>query len=482
MPDSKIIYRLLRKFRCSTLLRNRYRTFDPTTIALFIAFFSGGFLLFFSGYLLSVSASKSPLPQTNPLVSSVQALYKSMGLISDDELGLNNESDQITIEEGENEPPHRIEKRSIKKGDSIYTILTAAGLTPAEVHALAAQLKGTRAIKKLEVGNTYEIETGTHGEFISFSVKSTPYKILHVIKDEQTGEMSVQQETIEYDTRIATIEGILHSSLASELRSRNRASLNHKIRKILSSRLDFKRDIHPGATYRVLFQEMWEESNYVGTGDILAIEISSKGRKYNAYQFTNNKGDTSYYDEIGRPMLRGRSLLIKPCRYSHVSSGFGYRTHPITGRRQFHGGIDLAAPTGTPVRAAADGRIIFRGRNGNAGNMITIAHYGKVHTMYLHLSRYASGSRYGKKVKQGDIIGYVGSTGRSTGPHLDFRIIRNGRPQNPLVALKQTAPRRALSPSELHNFMARVQTYHQQLGGERPVMVADTGKQRETLL
>jgi murein DD-endopeptidase MepM/ murein hydrolase activator NlpD len=481
MPDINI-YRLLKKFRRSTLFRDRFRTFNSTTVALFIAFFSGGFLLFFSGYLLSASASNSPTPPTNPLVSSIQNLYKSIGLISDDELGVNDESEQVTIDEGENDPGHRIEKRSIRKGDSIYTILTAAGLTPAEVHQLAAQLKGNRSIRNLRVGKTYEIETGRNGEFISFSVKSTPYEILHLVKDEQTGELSVQQEAIEYDTRIATIEGTLRSSLATELRGRNRGSLNHKIRKILSSRLDFRRDIHPGATYRILFQEMWDESHCVGTGDILAVEISSKGRNFKAYQFTNTKGDTAYYDEKGRPMMQGHSVFIKPCRYSRVSSGFGYRTHPITGSRQFHGGVDLAAPTGTPVRAVADGRIIYRGSKGLAGNLVTIAHGQGLHTMYLHLSRYGSKCRYGQRVKQGDIIGYVGSTGRSTGPHLDFRIVKNGRLKNPLVALKQTAPRRSLSPAERHSFMAKMQAYHQQLGGERPVMVADTGKPGEPVL
>ncbi|RXK82363.1 M23 family metallopeptidase [Chlorobaculum sp. 24CR] len=395
---------------------------------------------------------------------------------------MNDESDKVTLDEGENDPAHRIEKRVLRRGESLYTILTAAGLTPSEVHELTSQLKGNRAIRGLRAGKTYQLETGKKGKFISLSVQSSPYEILHLVKDQQTGKLSTERETIEYDTRVATIEGTLRSSLSSELRSRNRGSLNPKIRKILSSRLDFRRDIHPGATYRILFQEQWDETHCVGTGDILAIEISSKGRKFNAYQFTNTKGDTAYYDEKGRAMMQGRAMFVKPCSYRRVSSGFGYRIHPVTGQRQFHGGIDLAAPVGTPVRAVADGRVIFRGRKGNAGNMITIAHSGKVHTMYLHLSRYAASCRYGKRVKQGDIIGYVGSTGRSTGPHLDFRIIRNGRPQNPLVALKQVAPRRSLSPAELHSFMARVQTYERQLSADRPVMVADTGESGESVL
>lgn len=472
MSNSQFRHFLLR-LRRSALFRSRPLLLASSTALLVVLFFSVSLIL---------SATSRQTASEHGSTSPIHTLFKSVGLASDDELGLNDESDKVTLDEGENDPARKIEKRTLKKGDSIYTILTAAGLTPSEVHRLTVQLKGNAAIKGLKAGKTYEFETGRNGKFVRFSLQSSPYETLHIVRDEQTGRVSAERETIEYDTRVATIEGTLSSSLSSELRSRNRSSLNPKLKKILSARLNFRKDIQAGATYRILFQEQWSGTDFIGTGDILAIEISSKGRNFKAYQFTNAKGDTAYYDEKGRAMVQGRTMFIQPCRFSRVSSGFGYRTHPVTGRRQYHGGVDLAASTGTPVKAVADGRIIFRGRKGNAGNMITIAHSGKVHTMYLHLSRYASGSRYGKKIKQGDIIGYVGSTGRSTGPHLDFRIIRNGRPQNPLVALKQAAPRRSLSRSELHSFMARVQTYHQQLDSQRTVMVADTGKRRETLL
>lgn len=469
----KQFHHFLLKLRRSALFRSRPLLLASSTALLAVLFFSVSFVL---------SATSRQTPSGHWTISPIHALGKSLGLTSDDELGMNNESDKVTLDEGENDPAHRIEKRVLQRGESIYTILTAAGLTPTEVQELTSQLKGNRAIRGLRAGKTYELETGRNGKFISFSVQSSPYEILHLVKDQQTGKLSAESETIEYDTRVATIEGTLRSSLSSELRSRNRGSLNPKIRKILSSRLDFRKDIHPGATYRILFQEQWDKSHCVGTGDILAIEINSKGQRFNAYQFTNAKGDTAYYDENGRAMMQGRSMFVKPCSYRRVSSGFGSRINPVTGQHQFHGGVDLAAPVGTPVRAVADGRVIFRGRKGNAGNLVTIAHGGGLHTMYMHLSRYAASCRYGKRVKQGDIIGYVGSTGRSTGPHLDFRIVKNGHLENPLVALKQVAPRRSLSPAELHSFLARVQTYQHQLSTDRPVMVADTGKSGEPVL
>jgi murein DD-endopeptidase MepM/ murein hydrolase activator NlpD len=466
-------HHFLLRLRRSALFRSRPLLLASSTALLVVLFFSVSFVLSITSRQASTEGRSA---------STIQSLFRSIGLAGNDELGLNGESDKVTLDEGENDLSHRVEKRVVKKGESIYTILTASGLTPNEVHQLTSQLKEDKSFKGLTAGKTYLLETGRSGKFIRFTWQSSPYAMLHLVKDERTGQLSTQKETIEYETRVATLEGTLHSSLSSELRNRNRSSLSPQLGKILASRLDFKKDIHAGATYRILFQEQWNGKQFIGTGDILAIEINSKGEKFNAYQFSDAKGDSAYYDEKGRAMAQGRTLFIEPCRFNRVSSGFGYRVHPISGRSEFHGGVDLVAPTGTPVKAAADGRVIFRGLENGTGNMVTISHAGGLHTMYLHLSRFTPTCRYGKAVKQGEVIGYVGSTGRSTGSHLDFRIIRNGHPENPLVALKQTAPRQSLSSRELRSFMARVHAYQERLGGTRPVMVADAGGVADPLL
>lgn len=466
-------HHFLLRLRRSALFRSRSLLLASSTALLVVLFCSVSFVL---------SAKSRQTSTANRSASTVQTLFRSIGVASNDELGLNAESDSVALDEGDNDPAHRVEKRVVKRGESIYTILTASGLTPTEVHQLTSQLKADKSFKGLTAGDTYVLETGRNHKFIRFTWQSSPYAMLHLVKDERTGKLSTQKETIEYETRVATLEGTLRSSMSSELRSRNRASLAPQLRKILSSKVDFKKDIHAGATYRILFQEQWSENRFIGTGDILAVEIRSKGEKFNAYQFSNAKGDSAYYDEKGRALAQGKTLFVQPCRFNRVSSGFGYRVHPISGRSEFHGGVDLVAPTGTPVRAAADGRVIFRGMENGSGNMVTISHPGGLHTMYLHLSRYAPTCRYGKAVKQGEIIGYVGSTGRSTGSHLDFRIIRNGHPQNPLVALKQAAPPRSLSSRDLRSFMARVRTYQERLGSTRPVMVADVGRGVDPML
>jgi murein DD-endopeptidase MepM/ murein hydrolase activator NlpD len=472
MSNPKFQHFLLR-LRRSALFRSRSRLFVPVSVLLAVLFFSVSFVR------SSSSSGNSPKTASG---SPLHDISRSLGLAGNDELGLNGEYDKVTIEEGENDPSLGIEKRTINKGESIYTILTGAGLTPAEVQQLTSQLKGDKAVRGFRAGRSYEIEKTRNGNFMRFTWQASPSTVLHLVKDQQTGKLSVNRETIEFDTRVATLEGTLHTSLSNELSLRNRSSLGPQLKKILSSRVDFKKDIHAGATYRILYQEQWKGNRYVETSDILAVEIMSKGQKFNAYQFSDAKGYTAYYDEKGHALAQGNTTFIQPCRFNRVSSGFGYRIHPITGQREFHGGVDLVAPTGTPVRAVADGRIIFRGRENGTGNLVTIAHGNGLHTMYMHLSRYASTCRYGKAIKQGDIIGYVGSTGRSTGSHLDFRIVKNGHLQNPLTALHQKALLKTLSQADLRSFMARMERYHERLGGQTPVMVADAGRHADPML
>lgn len=400
-------------------------------------------------------------------------MYRSLGLINDNDFGQNNAAGEAAVQESETVLSEIIETRTVQRGDSIYTILSAAGLSPAEIDAMTSQLTGDKALQGFRPGTTYELETTRDGVFKRLSWHASPVSTLHMVRNQQTGAWIVNKENVEIDTRVATLEGTLHSSLARNLQKHGRAALAPRLNRILSSRIDFRRDIHAGTTYRILYQEKWIDKQFTSTGDILAVEINMNGRRVNAYKFTDAKGNTAYYDKKGIAVAQRRPLYIKPCNYRRISSGYGYRIHPITKRRHFHGGIDLAAPTGTPVRAVADGRITWCGRKGAAGNMVTIEHARGVKTKYLHLSRFASTCRSGKYVRQGQVIGYVGSTGRATGPHLDFRIYKNNHSKNPLIVLRQKAPTRRLSQAELRGFMAKIQTYHNQLEG-KPVSNSTT--------
>jgi murein DD-endopeptidase MepM/ murein hydrolase activator NlpD len=429
-------------------------------------------------FFLPVSGSNLKSSPKHQLICSVRTVYKSLGISYDDEFGFTKEPDFVEIEQGETNVRQHIHEKKIKEGESLYSILVASGLSPTEVHTMTGRLKGKFSVKGFRPGQTYEIETNPNGSFNRFSYRLDAATYLHLEKDDHTGELNVWRETLDYETRLATLDGKISGSFAHELQKRGRSGLVSQLRELLSSKLDFKRDIQPGTAYRVLFEEQWIENDFIGTGKILAVEISGGARQYNAYRFTDLKGNSAYYDEKGKA-LQNHLVFGQPCNYSRVSSGFGYRVHPIRRSVHFHGGVDFAAPVGTPIRAVADGKIIFRGVKGGAGNMITIAHGSSLHSQYLHLSRFSPKSSFGNRVQQGDIIGYVGSTGSSTGPHLDFRIIRNGKLQNPLVALSTASPVKSLSPAEMGSFLAKLDIYHAQLDN-RQMMLASTAKKRDS--
>lgn len=381
----------------------------------------------------------------------------------DDELGTTDDTELVTIEDESSKFSNTISEETILRGQSLYSILTNAGLSPKEVHEITLQLKGSFSVKNFRPGKSYLIEKDPSGNFLCFTYQQSPSSILHVQRETESEQFNIWQETFESQNRVSALSGTISSTLSAELQQHGRYALISQLQKLFAHKVNFKRDIQPGTTYNVLFEEEWIGNEFVGIGKILAAEIYTGNTPATAYRFTDSKGNTGYYDSKGKSLKRTNALFVKPCNYSRISSRYGYRTHPILRRRHFHGGIDLAAARGTPVYAAANGKILFRGRKGAAGNMVTIAHANGYHTKYLHLSRFSANARHGSRVKQGQVIGYVGSTGRSTGPHLDFRVVRNGKPQNPLIALKSVCEIKGLPKAEMDNFLAQISIFRMQL-------------------
>ncbi|MBO8093010.1 MAG: M23 family metallopeptidase [Prosthecochloris sp.] len=407
------------------------------------------------------------------ITSDRDPLYSTILNEYEDELGITDETDTVEIEEGEPVSKNTLVTGNVKRGESLYLILTAHGLSPADIQTLSGELKGKFSVKSLKSGQAYQIEKDPNGEFLSFSLKESRARTLHLERSPEPGRFHVWQEVLDYDIRLATLSGTISSNLSLELQKQQRYSLISQLQNLFSWKINFNRDIHPGTTYRVLFEEKWIGDEYISSGNVMAAEIGLDGQQYTAYRFTDSNGKTAYYDEKGQSL--SGFFLSQPCNYTRISSGYGYRTHPILKRRHFHGGVDYAAPAGTPVYAVADGKIVFRGRKGAAGNMVTIAHANGYHTKYLHLSRFARNAPYGSRVKQGEVIGYVGSTGRSTGAHLDFRVVHNGKTQDPLKALRAAGTRTTVAKNEMQNFMAQLSVFRAQLD-ETGVLVADVAK------
>lgn len=201
------------------------------------------------------------------------------------------------------------------------------------------------------------------------------------------------------------------------------------VAEVFAWQVDFHRDLQPGDTLKVVFVRQECEDQLLGYGPVLAATLTNRGKEYRAFRFVHN-GKAGYYDELGRPLKR--QFLRSPLPYSRVTSGFSLsRRHPILGRRLPHFGVDYAAPEGTPVRVTADGVVSFVGWKGGGGKTVEVRHAGGYVTAYLHLSRFCPGLAVGRRVSQGDVIGYVGSTGLATGPHLDYRVTQHGHYLNP---------------------------------------------------
>ncbi|HIE54487.1 MAG TPA: peptidase M23, partial [Chromatiaceae bacterium] len=218
--------------------------------------------------------------------------------------------------------------------------------------------------------------------------------------------------------------------------------------------IDFALELREGDQFRVLYEEQYLDGKKLRNGPILGAEFINQGKSYRAIRYTDSKGDTAYYDPDGH--AKRRAFIRTPVKFSRISSRFTRkRWHPVLKKWRSHKGVDYAAPRGTPVKATGNGTVVFRGKKGGYGNVIFLRHGGKYTTVYGHLSRFAKGVKNGSKVKQGQIIGYVGSTGLATGPHLHYEFRINGIHRNPLtVKLPKTL---RLPESEMARFLQQSQ-------------------------
>jgi murein DD-endopeptidase MepM/ murein hydrolase activator NlpD len=204
--------------------------------------------------------------------------------------------------------------------------------------------------------------------------------------------------------------------------------------------IDFALDIREGDQFAVLYEGLYLDGERIGTGNILAAEFTNQGKLYRAVRYTDARGHTDYYAPDGHSMRK--TFLRTPVSFTRISSRFNSgRKHPILNRIRAHKGVDYAAATGTPVKATGNGKIVLRGKKGGYGNTVVIQHGSSYSTLYAHLNNFARGKTVGSRVQQGEIIGYVGSTGLATGPHLHYEFRVNGVHRNPLtVKLPDAAP------------------------------------------
>ncbi len=253
-------------------------------------------------------------------------------------------------------------------------------------------------------------------------------------------------------SEVVRLEGVVESSLFGAVEAAGGgAELAVRMAQIYQWDIDFLRDLRKGDRFVVVADRQSVEGEFFGWGTIFAARFVNGKRTLDAVVYPDDNGRLGYYDLNGHPLRK--QFLRSPLKFSRVTSRFSMsRYHPVLKRRMPHYGVDYGAPVGTPVHATADGTVTRTGRNGGGGNMVTVRHTNGYETNYLHLSRYGKGVRRGGRVSQGQLIGYVGSTGLSTGPHLDYRVKLNGRWINPLTI--SSPPVKPLAEERLQRYLA----------------------------
>ena len=263
------------------------------------------------------------------------------------------------------------------------------------------------------------------------------------------------------------VSGELRGALETSIRrAGGPANLADGMARVLQWDLDFNRDLRVGDRFEILFDELLLDGKIQGVAEVHALRYRNRDRWLEAYSFSEegsgDRGSNRYYDADGQPLRR--QFLRSPLPYSRVTSRFSLsRFHPILKRRMPHYGVDYGAPVGTPVRATADGTVLSAGVRGGGGRTVRLRHPNGYLTAYLHLSAYAQGIRSGARVDQGQVIGYVGSSGLSTGPHLDYRVQRNGRWINPANLVSEPVP--PLADAVLPAFFERRDALRHELHG-----------------
>lgn len=317
----------------------------------------------------------------------------------------------------------------VRPGETMVEIFQRNGLPLQDLFRIREAAASLHRLRHLIPGRPYRIEIDTDN-----SVRSLVYQIdgdrLLAIRREEPG-FTAAREAIPYERREGRIGGVVETTLIGALGEEGASGpLALQLSDIFSWDIDFTTDLRKGDSFRVVVEELWLDGRLARYGDILAAEFVNNGMSYRAYRFEVG-GRAGYFDDDGRSLRK--AFLKAPLSYRRISSRFTKsRIHPILRIRRPHLGVDYVAPRGTPVSALGDGTILYAGRKGANGNLVIIRHPMGYTTYYGHLSRFARRIRRGAKVSQGDVIGYVGSTGRSTGPHLDFRIRKGDRFLNPL--------------------------------------------------
>jgi murein DD-endopeptidase MepM/ murein hydrolase activator NlpD len=335
------------------------------------------------------------------------------------------------------------------RGDTFAALLTRLGVDGADITLLLKQHGGSKPFRSLRTGMTVHARTSDLGQLLELRFIAGESTVLGFARDGE--RFAVVDEPAELVRRVYLKKGEIRSSLfaaADEVGLPD--SVTIQVADVFSGDIDFHRDLRRGDRFTVVYEVVHHQGRALRSGRVLAAEFVNNRKALRAVWFVDEDGKGGYYAPDGSNLRK--SFLRSPLEFSRVTSGFAMRFHPLLREWRAHNGVDYGAPTGTRVRATADGVVDFAGRQGGYGNLVVLRHYGGITTAYAHLSGFASGMHRGARVAQGDVVGFVGATGWATGPHLHYEFRVNNTHRNPLTVVMPAAE--PVAPHRMDAFRA----------------------------
>ena len=317
----------------------------------------------------------------------------------------------------------------MQPGDNLALIFNREGLSAQELHRLVSAGPLGARLSDIAPGEEFSLRLGEDDELLNLRYAPDPLSTLSFTRE---GDRFLGEEIIaEPERRRAYRQGVIdHSLFLASQRAGLPDHMTMKLAQIFQWDIDFVLDIRNGDSFYALLEEHYLDGEFIGFGNILAAEFINQGDSYRAVRYVGPDGEANYFDPTGRSMRK--AFLRAPVSFTRISSNFNLRRkHPLWNSTMPHRGIDYAAPRGTPILASGDGVVTTAGKGRANGNYVVLRHGEEFVTKYLHMSRIARGIRAGRRVQQGDTIGYVGATGWATGPHLHYEFLVNGVHQNP---------------------------------------------------
>jgi len=371
-------------------------------------------------------------------------------------------------------PPPEIRKEIIKgtiaQGDTA-TALLGNYFSAAELHELGQQCKSVFPLSRLSTGQHYRLCLSDDAfERFEYDIDRDEQLII----SKENDDFSISKVPIPYTTETVRVRGTIESSLFEAVTATGESDvLAMNLADIFAWDIDFILDIREGDTFQAIVEKRYREGQPAGYGHLLAAEFTNQGTTFQAFRYQDGDNHPDFYDADGQSLRK--AFLKAPLSFTRISSGFTMRRyHPIAKTWRAHPAIDYAAPTGTPIKSVGDGVIIKKGYTKGNGNYVKIRHNSSYETIYLHMKGFAKNIAQGKRVAQGQVIGYVGSTGLATGPHLCFRMRKNGAPVDPRKV--KAAAAKPVSKENMADFKTNVDTLLAQLTSQPTIKTASTQK------